>query len=292
MDVILKTECSDLNLINRGKVRDIYEIDDKLLIVTTDRISAFDVILPNGIPNKGYVLTKLSEFWFNMMKDIIDNHLITTNIDEMPEIVSKYKDILANRSMLVKKAKPVLIECVVRGYLSGSAWKEYKNNGSVCSIKLPSGLKESSRLEKPIFTPATKAEMGEHDENIPFEKMIDLVGEETAYTLKNYSLKVYERAAHYAEKKGIIIADTKMEFGYIDDKIILIDELLTPDSSRFWYIKDYREGYPAPSMDKQFVRDYLEKINWNKKPPAPKLPDDIVRKTSEKYLEIMDRLIN
>jgi phosphoribosylaminoimidazole-succinocarboxamide synthase len=292
MEVLLKTDFHDLKLVGRGKVRDIYEIDGNLLIVTTDRISAFDVILPNGIPYKGYVLTKLSEFWFNKVNDIVDHHLITTDIDKMPKAVHKYKEILENRTMLTKRAKPLPIECVVRGYLAGSAWKEYNKTGSICGIKLRSGLKMSSKLDEPIFTPATKEELGRHDENIPFDKVKAIVGKDTANKIRDYSIEIYKRASDYAEERGIIIADTKMEFGLIDNKIILIDELLTPDSSRFWYKDTYKEGVPQDSMDKQFVRDYLEKIAWDKNPPAPELPEEVIQGTSKKYLEIMHKLID
>ena len=290
MNVLLKTECPDLKLVGRGKVRDIYEAEGNLLIVTTDRISAFDVILPNGIPYKGYVLTKLSEFWFNKVKDIVEHHLITTVINEMPSMVYKYKDILENRTMFTKRAKPLPIECVVRGYLAGSAWKEYNKTGSICGIKLREGLKMSSRLDEPIFTPATKEEWGRHDENIPFEKVEAILGKDTANKIRDYSIAIYKRASDYAEERGIIIADTKMEFGLIDNKIMLIDELLTPDSSRFWYKETYKEGVAQDSMDKQFVRDYLERITWDKNPPAPELPADVIQGTSQKYLEIMNKL--
>ena len=290
MNVLLKTECPDLKLVGRGKVRDIYEVEGNLLIVTTDRISAFDVILPNGIPYKGYVLTKLSEFWFNKVKDIVEHHLITTVINEMPSMVYKYKDILENRTMFTKRAKPLPIECVVRGYLAGSAWKEYNKTGSICGIKLREGLKMSSRLDEPIFTPATKEELGRHDENITFDKVESIVGQEVANKIRDYSINIYKRASDYAEERGIIIADTKMEFGLIDNKIMLIDELLTPDSSRFWYKETYKEGVAQDSMDKQFVRDYLERITWDKNPPAPELPADVIQGTSEKYLEIMHKL--
>lgn len=290
MNVLLKTECPDLKLVGRGKVRDIYEVEGNLLIVTTDRISAFDVILPNGIPYKGYVLTKLSEFWFNKVKDIVEHHLITTVINEMPSMVYKYKDILENRTMFTKRAKPLPIECVVRGYLAGSAWKEYNKTGSICGIKLREGLKMSSRLDEPIFTPATKEELGRHDENIPFEKVEAILGKDTANKIRDYSIAIYKRASDYAEERGIIIADTKMEFGLIDNKIMLIDELLTPDSSRFWYKETYKEGVAQDSMDKQFVRDYLERITWDKNPPAPELPADVIQGTSQKYLEIMNKL--
>jgi phosphoribosylaminoimidazole-succinocarboxamide synthase len=291
MDVLLKTEFSDLKLVGRGKVRDIYEIEGNLLIVATDRISAFDVILPSGIPCKGYVLTKLSQFWFDKVKEIVGHHLITTVLDEMPKSIHKYRNILENRTMFTKRAKPIPIECVVRGYLAGSAWKEYNMNGSVCGIKLRDGLKISSKLDEPIFTPATKEEMGKHDENITFEKVKSIVGVEIANKIKDYSLAIYKMASKYAESVGIIIADMKMEFGIYNDEIILIDELLTPDSSRFWYKQNYKEGVVQDSMDKQFVRDYLEKIKWDKNPPAPELPREVIEKTSEKYLEIMERLI-
>lgn len=287
MDVVLKTEFPDLKLLCRGKVRDIYDLDENMLIVTTDRISAFDVILPNGIPYKGYVLTQLSKFWFNMMEDIVENHLITTKVDDMPEICHKYKDILEGRSMLVKKAKPFLAECVVRGYLSGSGYKDYKKTGEICGIKLPAGLRESEKLPEPIFTPATKAEIGDHDENIDFERFKNVVGEKYADTLRELAIKIYVKAAAYAEKKGIIIADTKMEFGLYGDKIIIIDELLTPDSSRFWFKDKYEVGKPQQSMDKQYVRDYLETLSWDKKAPGPILPDNVVEQTSKIYMEIM-----
>ncbi|MEF3255811.1 MAG: phosphoribosylaminoimidazolesuccinocarboxamide synthase, partial [Deferribacterales bacterium] len=240
MEVILNTNLEGLKLLGRGKVRDIYDIGDYLLIVTTDRISAFDVIMPNGIPYKGYVLTQLSKFWFEHLKDIVDNHLITTNIDEMPEEVRKHKKILDGRTMLVKKAKPYPIECVVRGYLSGSGWKDYKATGSVCGIKLKEGMIESEKLDEPIFTPATKEELGKHDENISFERMCDIVGKETAEKLRDYAINVYKKASSITEEKGIIIADTKMEFGLYNGKIILIDEVLTPDSSRFWFKNLYQ----------------------------------------------------
>lgn len=287
MDVVLKTEFPDLKLLCRGKVRDIYDLDENMLIVTTDRISAFDVILPNGIPYKGYVLTQLSKFWFNMMEDIVENHVITTEVDDMPEICHKYKDILEGRSMLVKKAKPFLAECVVRGYLSGSGYKDYKKTGEICGIKLPAGLRESEKLPEPIFTPATKAEIGDHDENIDFERFKNVVGEKYADTLRELAIKIYVKAAAYAEKKGIIIADTKMEFGLYGDKIIIIDELLTPDSSRFWFKDKYEVGKPQQSMDKQYVRDYLETLSWDKKAPGPILPDNVVEQTSKIYMEIM-----
>lgn len=290
MDVLLKTDCPDLKLVGRGKVRDIYEVDENLLIVATDRISAFDVILPNGIPYKGYVLTKLSEFWFENVKDIVGHHLITTEIDKMPSHVYKYRNILENRTMFTKRAKPIPIECVVRGYLAGSAWKEYNKSGSICGIRLKDGLKMASKLDEPVFTPATKEELGRHDENITFEKAKSIIGEEIANKIKNYSINIYKRASEYAEARGIIIADTKMEFGLYNNEIILIDELLTPDSSRFWYKDTYTEGVAQDSMDKQFVRDYLDRIAWDKNPPAPELPVEVIQGTSQKYLEIMHKL--
>ncbi|MBZ4642979.1 MAG: phosphoribosylaminoimidazole-succinocarboxamide synthase [Deferribacteres bacterium] len=290
MNVLLKTDFKDLKLVGRGKVRDIYDLGEHLLIVTTDRLSAFDVILPTGIPKKGYVLTQLSKFWFEMMEDIVENHIVTTNVDEMPVICQKYKDELDGRSMLVKKAKPFMAECVVRGYLSGSGWKDYQKTGAVCGIKLPEGLRESEKLPEPIFTPATKAEVGLHDENIDFDRFKQVVGEEYADTLKNLAVKIYLKASEYAAQKGIIIADTKMEFGLYDGKIIIIDELLTPDSSRFWFKEKYEVGKPQQSMDKQYVRDYLETLDWDKTAPGPELPEEVASQTSKKYLEIMEIL--
>lgn len=284
-EVVLQTNLEDIKLLRRGKVRDIYEVDSYLLIVATDRVSAFDVVLPTGIPGKGKILTQISLFWFEKMKDIVENHLVSSKVEDFPEPLPKYKKILEGRSMLVKRAKPLAVECIVRGYLSGSGWKEYQKNRAVCGIKLPEGLLESSRLPEPIFTPSTKAEEG-HDINITFEETIKIVGKEIAEKIKEYSLAIYKKASEIAEKKGIIIADTKMEFGIYDNKLILIDELLTPDSSRFWSMKDYSPGKPQDSYDKQIVRDYLISINWDKTPPAPQLPDEIVRKTSERYEEI------
>ncbi|MCA1927751.1 MAG: phosphoribosylaminoimidazolesuccinocarboxamide synthase [Calditerrivibrio sp.] len=290
MEVILNTNLEGLKLVGRGKVRDIYDLGENLLIVTTDRISAFDVIMPNGIPYKGYVLTQLSKFWFKHTEDIIENHLITANVDEMPEEVKKHKAILDGRTMMVKKAKPFPIECVVRGYLSGSGWKDYKATGTLCGIKLRDGMLESEKFDEPIFTPATKEELGKHDENISFERMCEIVGKETGEKLKNYAISVYKRALSIAEKNGIIIADTKMEFGLYNGKIILIDEVLTPDSSRFWFKKLYQPGKPQESMDKQFLRNYLETLDWNKTAPGPILPDYIVEQTSKRYIEIMEIL--
>jgi len=283
-DIILTTEIPELKLFRRGKVRDIYDLDDKLLIVATDRISAFDFILPTGIPLKGRILTGLSVFWFDYTKDIIRNHLITADIDEFPQELRKYKKILEGISMLVKKAERIDIECVARGYISGSAWAEYQENGRVGGIELPPDLVESEKLPRPIFTPAIKASSG-HDENISEERMSEIVGEDLTEKLKGMTLEVYRYAASYAESKGIIIADTKFEFGLYDGELILIDEILTPDSSRFWPMESYSPDKSQTSFDKQFVRDYLKKINWNKEPPAPELPDDIVTKTTNRYLE-------
>ncbi len=271
-----------------GKVREMYDLGDSFLMVATDRISAFDHVLPNGIPYKGIVLNKVSLFWFDFVKDIIDNHILISNFEDFPENLRDFKE-LKDRSVIVKKVEPIKIECVVRGYLSGSGWREYKEKGEVCGIKLPQGLVESSKLPEPIFTPSTKEEKG-HDINIAFEKMVDLVGEETASFIKEKSLEIYKKAADYALSKGIIIADTKFEFGKIDDKIILIDEVLTPDSSRFWPADLYKPGGPQPSFDKQYVRDYLTSINWNKEPPVPKLPEEIVKETSKKYVEAYEKL--
>ncbi len=288
-NVLLDAHLPDIKLFKKGKVRDIFELDDKLLIVATDRISAFDVILPNGIPNKGRILTRLSEFWFDFTKEVIGNHLITAEGGSFPEKLHKYAPILEGRSMLVRKVEPLPIECVVRGYLAGSGWKEYGEKGSVCSIKLPPGLRESEKLPEPIFTPATKASSG-HDINISEEEVAKLVGTKLAQQLKRKSLEIYTVASRYAELKGLIISDTKFEFGKWDDEIIVIDELLTPDSSRFWPREDYEPGRPQKSFDKQFVRDYLETLDWDKTPPAPQLPEEIIKKTSEKYAEAYRKL--
>ena len=289
--VVSMTEFKTLKLKGRGKVRDIYDLGDQLLIVATDRISAFDVVMPNPIPEKGRILTQLSKFWFDLTKEIVPNHVYSTKVEDYPKDCQPYQEMLRNRSMLVVKTEVLPIECVVRGYLSGSGWEEYKKTGEVCGIELPRGLLESSKLEKPIFTPATKAEMGLHDENISFEKVGKIVGKELAQKLKPLSIAIYEKARDVAEKRGIIIADTKMEFGLKDGKLILIDELLTPDSSRFWPKDEYRPGGPQKSFDKQFLRDYLLSIRWDKSPPAPQLPEDIVQKTREKYIEAYERLV-
>jgi len=276
----------EFKLYKKGKVRDVYDLDGKLLVIATDRISCFDVILPTCIPNKGAILTQLSVFWFEFTTDIIPNHLITTNVNDFPEELKKYEDVLKGRSMLVKKAEPFPFECVVRGYLSGSGWKEYVENQTVCGIKLTKGLKESEKLAEPIFTPATKAEEG-HDMNVSQEYMEKEIGADITERLKEISIALYNKAARFAEGCGIIIADTKFEFGKIDDEIILIDEALTPDSSRFWPKDRYESGKDQLSFDKQFVRDYLETLHWDKMPPAPELPEMIVKRTSDKYLQAL-----
>jgi phosphoribosylaminoimidazole-succinocarboxamide synthase len=284
--VILRTEFSDIPLLKRGKVRDIYDLGDYLLLIATDRISAFDVILPSGIPGKGGVLTRISVYWFGQMEDIVQNHLTAENIADFPGELHKYADVLEERSMLVKKAKPIPIECVVRGYLSGSAWKEYMRNGSLCGIQLPEGLAESSRFPEPIFTPSTKEEEG-HDVNISFQDAQNIVGRELAAMLRDTSIRIYSKASEMAEQKGIIIADTKFEFGLYDDRLMLIDELLTPDSSRFWSLKDYAPGRNQDSYDKQIVRDYLLTLKWDKTYPGPELPPAIIEKTASRYQEIL-----
>lgn len=283
---VLKTNFTDIKLFKRGKVRDVYDLKDKLLVVSTDRISCFDVVLPAGIPNKGAVLTQLSLFWFDLTTDVIANHFITADVTKYPKELHKYKDILAGRSMLVKKAKGIPVECVVRGYLSGSGWKEYQKSRSICGIKLPEGLRESDRLPEPIFTPSTKEEVG-HDINVSQEYVEKELGKDITNKLKESSLALYKKASQYAEEKGIIIADTKFEFGIYDSKVILIDEVLTPDSSRFWPKDEYKPGGSQPSFDKQFVRDYLETLDWDKTPPGPDLPEEIIKKTSEKYLQAL-----
>jgi phosphoribosylaminoimidazole-succinocarboxamide synthase len=282
--ILLQTDFPELTLHARGKVRDLYSLNEQLLFVATDRISAFDYVLATGIPEKGRVLTQLSLFWFDFLKDVVKNHLITAKVEEYPAPLKKYADDLRGRSMLVIKAQMIDIECVARGYLSGSGWKEYQQTGAVCGIKLPTGLKESDKLPEPIFTPATKALSG-HDENISIEEMAKRTGKELAEKLRDLTLKIYKTAADYAAGRGIIIADTKFEFGQTSQGLILADEVLTPDSSRFWPADKYQPGKAQESFDKQFVRDYLEAIKWNKQPPAPSLPEDVARKTSEKYIE-------
>jgi len=281
---VVYTNIPDVPLLHRGKVRDIYDLGDNLLIVATDRISAFDVVLPTPIPDKGKILTKLTLFWLNFLKDIVENHLITANIDEYPEVLKKHRDVLEGRSMIVKKAKVFPVECIVRGYIAGSAMKEYLKTGMVCGIPLPPGLKEADKLPEPIFTPSTKAELGSHDVNITFEEMIKIVGRETAEALKELSLKLYKTASSYAEERGIIIADTKFEFGLHDGKIILVDEVLTPDSSRFWPKESYEPGKPQISFDKQYIRDWLKNTGWKEGTPPPEIPTEVVEKTREKYL--------
>ena len=288
-DVLLYTDFKDLKLYKRGKVRDIYDLQDKLLIVSTDRISCFDVVLPCGIPYKGRVLTGLSCFWFDFIQGIIPNHFVTSDINEYPEELKKYRENLRGRSMLVLKTKPLPVECVVRGYLSGSGWKEYKEKQSLCGIKLPPGLSESGKLPQILFTPSTKADTG-HDMNVTQKYIEELMGRETADKLAKISVEIYRKASEYALSRGIIIADTKFEFGIYNNKIILIDEVLTPDSSRFWPKDRYVPGKPQVSFDKQFVRDYLETLDWDKTPPAPELPGEIIEKTSQKYLESYKRL--
>ncbi len=288
---LLQTNLPNLKLIGRGKVRDLYDLGEYLLIVATDRLSAFDVIMPQGIPHKGRVLTQISAFWFERTADLIANHVVTLKVEDYPEVCRPYREQLAGRSMLVQKTQPLPIECVVRGFLSGSGWLEYKESGSVCGLKLPRGLMESDKLPEPIFTPATKAETGQHDENISFERTAQIVGRERAEQLREHSIRIYQCARAIAEERGVIIADTKMEFGIRDGKLILIDELLTPDSSRFWPRASYKPGGSQPSFDKQFVRDYLLSLKWNKQPPAPNLPEEVVRVTSEKYLEAYEKLV-
>jgi len=288
---ISRTNFPKLKFLNRGKVRDLYAVKDSLLIVATDRISAFDVIMPNPIPGKGVILNKMSAFWFKQMEDIIGNHIISTDAADFPPECAPYFESLEGRSMLVKKATPLPVECIVRGYLSGSGWNDYRHSQSISGIKLPGGLKESCKLPQPLFTPTTKAPEGDHDSPITRSEMEDIIGSELTQKVIQKSLAIYERAASIALKAGIIIADTKMEFGLIDKELILIDELLTPDSSRFWPADEYEEGRAQRSFDKQFLRDYLLSLHWNQKPPAPELPQDIIEKTRAKYQEAFSRLV-
>jgi len=290
MAQIPKTQFDDLSLVRQGKVRDIFDTGDALLMVTTDRLSAFDVVLPDLIPDKGKVLNQISVFWFKKMESIVKNHIITTNPKDYPGEFKPYAEALDKRSMLVKKARPIPVECIVRGYISGSGWSSYQKEGQVCGIKLPKGLKESDKLAEPLFTPSTKAEVGDHDINISFDDTVGLIGRETAHELKRLSLEVYQRGAEYALSKGIIIADTKFEFGLLDGEIILIDEILTPDSSRFWPLSDYEPGRGQNSFDKQYVRDWLIASGWDKKHPGPKLPQDVIDRTARTYKEIYTRL--
>ena len=282
--ILLKTNLPGFALHGRGKVRDIYRVGGDLLIVATDRISAFDYILASGIPDKGRVLTQLSLFWFDFLRDVMPNHLLATRVEDFPEGLHPFANQLQGRSMLVKRAKMIEVECVARGYISGSGWKDYKATGAVCGMPLPAGLAESGRLPEPIFTPASKAESG-HDENISFENVVNSIGRELAEKLRFLTLDIYSRAAAYAESKGILIADTKFEFGLVDDQLVLADEVLTPDSSRFWPMDKYKAGGAQQSFDKQYVRDFLESIQWNKRPPAPSLPPEVAERTSEKYKE-------
>lgn len=289
--VITQTSSEKFKPTKQGKVRDLYDLGDSLLIVATDRISAFDVILPDGIPNKGRVLTQISAFWFRYLSSVVGNHIITTNVAEFPEPFRSASEIFGGRSMLTKKLRPIEVECVVRGYISGSGWSEYKKSKSICGISLPEGLRESDKLSEPIFTPTTKAPIGTHDENITFDDVVNLVGKDLASKLRNLTLELYTKGAEYAAGKGIIIADTKFEFGLDENRnIVWIDEALTPDSSRFWPMGQYKPGGAQPSFDKQFVRDYLLSIQWNKQPPAPKLPEEIILTTSRKYEEALELL--
>ncbi len=290
MSLVMQTDFPGLKLMARGKVRDIYDLGDSLLLVTSDRISAFDVIMNEPIPDKGFVLTQISAFWFRQMEDIVKNHIISIDVADFPAECQPYADVLKGRSMLVKKAKPLPVECIVRGYVSGSGWKDYKATGAISGVQLPSGLKESDRLPEPIFTPSTKAELGTHDENISFEAMAELCGGSLAEQARDYTLRIYTRARDLALEKGIIIADTKFEFGVYDGELIIIDECMTPDSSRFWPKDQYRPGGPQPSFDKQFLRDYLETLDWGKCAPAPPLPTEIVTKTAEKYREALRKI--
>jgi phosphoribosylaminoimidazole-succinocarboxamide synthase len=285
--VITQTNFENMKLLKQGKVREIYDLDEHYLIVTTDRLSAFDVIMNEGIPDKGKVLNQISCFWFNLTKDIIQNHLVTSDVDEYPGVCAPFKEDLKHRSMLVKKAELIPIECIVRGYISGSGWNDYKKNGSICGIKLPEGLVESEKFPEPLFTPSTKADIGLHDENISEQQAINIVGQEAFNKVKNAAITIYKKASEYALTKGIIIADTKMEFGYLDGEVILIDELLTPDSSRFWPVDEYEKGRAQNSFDKQYVRDYLLSINFNKRPPAPALPESVILNTSRRYQEAL-----
>jgi len=288
--VLLTTNLGTLPLLGRGKVRDLYAIDDRLLLVASDRISAFDHVLGSGIPGKGKILTQISLFWFDLLSDIVPNHVITADVNEYPSVLHPFAEQLEGRSMLVKRAKMFPVECVARGYLAGSGWKDYRATGEVCKIPLPNGLQDGSRLPEPLFTPATKSEGGAHDENISFEEIASRIGANDAAELRRLTLAIYNKAAAHAESRGLILADTKFEFGRVDGTIILADEVLTPDSSRFWDASAWMPGGPQPSFDKQFVRDYLEAIHWNKQAPAPSLPDDVVKRTQAKYLEAFQRL--
>ena len=287
MTAVFQTNLKGIPLLHRGKVRDMYDFGDKLLLVTSDRISAYDVVMDQPVDDKGKILTQISLFWFDQMKDIVPNQIISADVADFPKECQPYADMLQGRSLLVKKAQPLLIECVVRGYLSGSGWKFYQENGTVCGISLPAGLKESEKLPEPLFTPSTKAEQGLHDENISFEEAEQIIGSELAKKVRDLSLEIYQRGAKIAKEKGIIIADTKFEFGLLDGNILLIDEVMTPDSSRFWPVESYAPGGPQKSYDKQYLRDYLSSLDWNKEPPPPPLPAEIIRNTRKKYLEAL-----
>jgi len=288
---VIETDFPGLDLIKRGKVRDIYDLGEHLLMVATDRISAFDVVMPDPVPDKGKILTRISMFWFREMESIVTNHVISDRVEDFPEICAPYADTLRSRSMLVKKAVPLEIECVVRGYISGSGWKSYRGNSTICGIRLPGGMKESDKLPKPLFTPSTKANMGEHDENIDFETTAEIIGRPLAEKVRALSLAIYEKGADIAAAKGIIIADTKFEFGLVDGELILIDEVLTPDSSRFWPRSSYKPGGSQKSFDKQYVRDYLLSLDWNRTPPGPRLPGEVIQNTRSKYLEALHLIV-
>jgi len=290
---VVQTDFEELSLLHRGKVRDMYEIpghEDKLLMVATDRISAYDVVMSDPVPGKGSILTRLSLFWFDLLDDIVPNHLISADVSEYPARCHQYRDQLEGRSMLVKRSQVLPIECIVRGYISGSFWNAYKKDTNVCGYQLPEGMRESDKFDKPLFTPSTKAEQGEHDENISVARMEEIIGVELARKVADVSVRLYEKAADYAKSKGIIIADTKFELGLVDNELILIDEVLTPDSSRFWPLDQYKPGRGQPSFDKQFLRDYLSSLDWDKKPPAPKLPVDIIEKTKTRYIEALNKI--
>ncbi|MDH3330503.1 MAG: phosphoribosylaminoimidazolesuccinocarboxamide synthase [Desulfobulbaceae bacterium] len=290
---VVQTDFEELSLLHRGKVRDMYEIpghEDKLLMVATDRISAYDVVMSDPVPGKGSILTRLSLFWFDLLDDIVPNHLISADVSEYPVRCHQYRDQLEGRSMLVKRSQVLPIECIVRGYISGSFWNAYKKDTNVCGYQLPEGMRESDKFDKPLFTPSTKAEQGEHDENISVARMEEIIGVELARKVADVSVRLYEKAADYAKSKGIIIADTKFELGLVDNELILIDEVLTPDSSRFWPLDQYKPGRGQPSFDKQFLRDYLSSLDWDKKPPAPKLPVDIIEKTKTRYIEALNKI--
>ena len=290
MAAVYQTDLPDIPLIGRGKVRDLYDLGGHMLMVATDRLSAFDVVMSQPVPDKGRVLTQISIFWFDLFKDIVENHLVTADIDRFPEVCKQYRDQLEGRSMVVRKARPLPVECIVRGYISGSGWKDYQQTGKVCGIDLPTGLVESDILGRPMFTPSTKAELGDHDENISMEQARELAATGIIDRAADISLRLYERARDYAAERGIIIADTKFEFGLISGRLVLIDEVLTPDSSRFWPADEYKPGGPQPSFDKQYVRDYLETLDWDKKPPPPDLPEEVVVNTRKRYIEAIEKL--